>query len=110
MDYSVVKTEVGMLKALAELETLKPKVQQLKAKDPHELCRCVDAEAMVLSAELFYRSALVRKESRGFHFREDFPKTDNANWLKWTVVRNVKGQMEVSTEDIPMEQYPYKPE
>jgi succinate dehydrogenase/fumarate reductase flavoprotein subunit len=30
--------------------------------------------------------ALYRKESRGVHFREEFPKTDNDQWLKETII------------------------
>ena len=29
--------------------------------------------------------ALTRTESRGSHFREDYPKRDDANWLKRTL-------------------------
>ena len=28
------------------------------------------------------RSALLREDSRGAHYRDDFPDTDNTNWLK----------------------------
>jgi succinate dehydrogenase/fumarate reductase flavoprotein subunit len=108
VDYSLIKSEKGMQQALNELTRLKPSVEQLKARDYHELCRCIDAESMVLSAELFYRSALARKESRGFHYREDFPNMDNAEWLKWIVVQNVNGEMKVGTERIPIETYPYR--
>ncbi|HYD16771.1 MAG TPA: FAD-binding protein [Candidatus Nanoarchaeia archaeon] len=108
VDYSVVKSEKGMSQALKELTTLKPLVEQLSAKDPHGLCRCIDAESMVLSAELFFRSSLARKESRGFHFREDYPRTDNSEWLRWVIVRSVSGNMEIATERIPIETYPYQ--
>ncbi len=33
------------------------------------------------------RSALARTESRGVHYREDFPDTDNDSWLKESIVR-----------------------
>ncbi len=32
-------------------------------------------------------SALLRTESRGAHYREDFLKRDDKNWLKRTIVR-----------------------
>lgn len=64
---------------------------------------------MVLSAEMFFKAASLRKESRGWFLREDYPVTDNGNWLKWIVVKDQNGVMELSTEDVPVEQYPIKP-
>jgi succinate dehydrogenase/fumarate reductase flavoprotein subunit len=41
------------------------------------------------------RSALVREESRGVHFREDFPQTDNDRWLVESIVKYREGCFEV---------------
>jgi succinate dehydrogenase/fumarate reductase flavoprotein subunit len=40
-------------------------------------------------------SALHRTESRGVHFREDFPHTDNENWFKENIIRCEGGALEV---------------
>jgi succinate dehydrogenase/fumarate reductase flavoprotein subunit len=36
---------------------------------------------MMLVAEMVAKAALMRQESRGAHYRRDFPKTDNQNWF-----------------------------
>jgi hypothetical protein len=41
--------------------------------------------------------------------REDFPEIDNKNWLKWIIIQDKNGQMDISTEDIPIARYPIKP-
>ncbi len=51
----------------------------------------------------------MRKESRGWFPREDYPETDNKNWLKWIIVKNQGGEMTFSTEDVPYEKWAVKP-
>jgi succinate dehydrogenase/fumarate reductase flavoprotein subunit len=109
VDRSVIKSAPRMTRALDEVLALQGDVSALKAKDYHELVKCLDAEAMILCAEIFYRSSLIRTESRGWHYREDYPEMDNKNWLKWVIAKNENGSMKVYTEDIPIHRYPYKP-
>ena len=46
----------------------------------------------------------MRKESRGWFFREDYPLRDDQNWLKWIIAqKDRKGEMALRTEDIPRE-------
>ncbi len=82
---------------------------ELKASDFHELLSCHEAEAMVLSAEMQFRASQLRKESRGWFLREDYPETDNANWLKWIIVKKQGKDMNFSTEDVPYEKWPVQP-
>lgn len=35
---------------------------------------------------------------------------DNENWLKWIIIENDNGEMKLSTQDIPIEKYPYRPD
>src|SRR4030043_1868607 len=64
-------------KALSKVLALKAKLPELCAKDWHYLSACNEVKSMVTSAERFFRSAMERKESRGWHIREDYPETDN---------------------------------
>ncbi len=107
--YSNFKSEQRMKEALDMVLAVKHKLPALKAEDPHELARCNEAESMALCAEMFYRASLTRKESRGWFFREDYPETDDTNWLKWIILEEQEGEMVISTEDIPIERYPIKP-
>ncbi len=107
--YSNWKSEERMREALGMVLRVKERLPELKAADPHDLARCNEAASMVLCAEMFYRASLERKESRGWFVREDYPETDNAYWLKWIVLREEDGEMAVSTEDIPIARYPFKP-
>jgi succinate dehydrogenase / fumarate reductase flavoprotein subunit/fumarate reductase flavoprotein subunit len=44
--------------------------------------QALDVHSMLTAAELIARGALGREDSRGAHYRTDFPETDNENWLK----------------------------
>lgn len=61
---------------------------------------CLDVPVMLDVAEMVARSALFRNESRGCHYREDFPKMDNKNWLYHTLLKSVNGEMSLSKESV----------
>jgi hypothetical protein len=48
------------------------------------------------------RSRLLRQESRDGCLREDYPYTDNINWLKWITLKQRDGKMRLGTQDIPV--------
>lgn len=109
MENSVYMSEHRLNIVLRKLEELKPLVLKLKADDFHGLLSCHEAEAMLLSAEMQFKAAAMRKESRGWFLREDYPNMDNENWLKWIIVKNENGEMVFDTEDVPIEKWQVQP-
>lgn len=81
-------------------------VPKLFARDFHDLRLAHETQNMVLSAEMRLRSALFRNESRGNHYREDFPFRDDPEWLAWTKIRQEQGQMQLIKVPIPEEWWP----
>jgi hypothetical protein len=61
---------------------------------------------MVENAEMKLRASLFRTESRGTHFREEYPYRDDKNWLAWILIKNVNGRMELSKEPVPKDWWP----
>jgi succinate dehydrogenase/fumarate reductase flavoprotein subunit len=78
----------------------------LYARDPHELRLAHETKNMVLSAEMRLRSGLFRTESRGNHYREDYPQRDDPNWLAWTKIREEGGKMALVKVAVPREWWP----
>jgi succinate dehydrogenase/fumarate reductase flavoprotein subunit len=79
----LLRSEKGLLAALREIGQIQDEhVPNLFARSYRELREAVEAENMVLVAEMVTRSALMRQESRGAHYRLDRPYRDDGKWLK----------------------------
>ena len=60
----------------------------------------IELENILELLEFAATSALQRTESRGVHFREDHPATDNDNWLKESVVKRTDAGFEVTSRPV----------
>lgn len=109
VEYTGYKSEERLQEGLDRVLELKEKLPGLTAIDPHGISAANECESIVLGAEMFFRASLERKETRGWHIREDYKQRDDENFLKWIVLEDNAGQMTVSTEDIPIDRYQYKP-
>ena len=93
--------------ALTLVEFLKDHlVPGMFARDPHELRLAHETSSMVLNTEMRLRSSLFRTESRGNHYREDYPRRDDPNWLAWIKLKKEDGRMKLSRVPIPREWWP----
>ena len=110
----ITKSEKEIQKVYADIADMKKIIPHLTADDPHTLAKCLEAADTVLCLEMIFRSADMRKETRGImypHYRKDYPEADDKNWLKWINIRQgADGEMELFTEDIPMWRYPVRPQ
>jgi succinate dehydrogenase/fumarate reductase flavoprotein subunit len=65
-----------------------------------EWLEALEAEVMLDVAEMIGRAALVRQESRGAHFRFDFPAEDNEQWLVNLILRQEEGRMRIERRPV----------
>jgi succinate dehydrogenase/fumarate reductase flavoprotein subunit len=105
---SLYRREDRILKAIDRIEKLKQDAVNVKADDAHSLFGANEISSMLICAELFFRASLLRKESRGWFLREDYPEKEAE--IKWYTMQNVDGKIESGVERIPLEKYAYKPE
>ena len=63
----------------------------------------LELRSLIETARLVAGSAMTRTESRGHHFREEYPARDDENWLKHTCVQQQEGKPVFSTCPICME-------
>ena len=109
LKYNLRRSKERLEEALIKIQNVKDNLPQLQAKDLHYLSKCHEVKSMAACAELTFRAALLRTESRGFHYREDYPQRDDAKWLKWINVKQDGHKMSFSTQPIPIDTYKVKP-
>jgi len=80
-DVGIVRTAAGMKRAIASLSALASRVAHPKTR---RACEARNLQAIGL---LVARSALAREESRGAHYRTDFPAHNDAKFLKHSIIQ-----------------------
>jgi succinate dehydrogenase/fumarate reductase flavoprotein subunit len=102
-----IKHEERLKAALANVEFIRDHLlPKLKTHDAHELRLAHETRSMVLNAELKLRASMFRKESRGNHYREDYPRRDDPTWLAWVLLKNQDGRMQVFKKQMPETWWP----
>jgi succinate dehydrogenase / fumarate reductase flavoprotein subunit len=92
MDYgSVFRSEDGVTKGIAEIRDLKSRYKEVGVVNKgrtfnYELMEAIELGHQLELSEVILMSALHRRESRGAHYREDFPLRADRYFLKHTLV------------------------
>ena len=110
IEYTCYMHEDRLAEGLDYVLAEKAKLEKMSVNDYHYLCTANEARSFVTCAEMHFRTSLMRKESRGWFVREDYPERDDKNWLKIINFRN-KGndEFEFWNEDVPLDKYPFQP-
>ncbi|KAF0233697.1 MAG: FAD dependent [Desulfovibrionaceae bacterium] len=99
----LVMNEDRLASALNQVSFLHEHVAaRFKAADTHELRLVHETRSMILNAEMKLRACLMRKESRGNHYREDHPARNDSEWLAWVLISSGEnGTMRLRKEPVP---------
>lgn len=89
---SVFRQEEGLSKVLSVIKSLKDRYEGVAIDNRErrfntDLLEALELESLLGLADVILASAIARKESRGAHFREDYPIRDDQNWLKHTLAQ-----------------------
>lgn len=84
------KMEIGLNSFVNYQATL----EQMGARDPHELMRCMEVHFIRDCAEMAARSSLYRRESRWglYHYRVDYPEKNDQEWFCHTHLKKDESQ------------------
>jgi succinate dehydrogenase / fumarate reductase flavoprotein subunit len=102
----IVRREEEMSRALTTIAGLKARAARVAVSGNREFNpgwhTALDLKSMLLVSEAVTRGAIQRKESRGAHFREDFPSKDEAaGRINLIVRRGGDGAMQIVSEPVP---------
>ena len=101
----------GLDEALSKLRTLRHRFHELRPIERYsiynlDLIRTIEVEEMLELSEVIIASALSREESRGSHVRLDFPKRDDANFLKHTLAYKTPSGSRIEFSPVALTRYP----
>ena len=98
------------IQGLAELKSkLDQQYVSLKSKRLNlELREGLENYFLISLAQCIAEAAILRTETRGAHFRDDYPSTDNRNWLRHLLIRSQSEGLEI--ESVPVDLREITPE
>jgi succinate dehydrogenase / fumarate reductase flavoprotein subunit len=110
----VYRTEELLLKARRKISELRGRYVACAPQDKGkqfntDLLECMELENLLDLAEATVESALARKESRGAHAREDFPKRDDQQFLKHTLAYRAEGGPDIRYKPVTITKFEPKP-
>ena len=111
---SVFRNREGLEKTLSAVRGLMDRYKDVGVENRgeafnYDLLEAMELEGLLGLAEVILSSALAREESRGAHFREDFPERDDDRWLKHTLVHKGEDGPELSSKSVNLKRFEPKP-
>ncbi|MEM2193428.1 MAG: FAD-binding protein [Candidatus Methanomethylicia archaeon] len=119
MDYRLIRIEVQnimnnyvgvtrkgseLIKALNELDRISKQIQNLyiasEEKTYRELGELLETINLITVGRIVAKAALIRTESRGAHYREDYPRENSKKWLNNIVFFHHNGEMLVEIKPV----------
>lgn len=110
LEFGLFKTEESIRAMLDEIRDIaQADLPRIMAIDTHEMVKAKEAANYIELLEPIYLASLARKECRLTHLRADYPYRDDAEWLKWIVVKKEDGEIKLAYVPVPLEQGKIKP-
>ncbi len=102
---TVVRYDKDLSDTLEGIKGLRDKFKQVQIPDTSKwanqsLFYMRELHHMFDLAEVITKSALLRKESRGAHYKPEYPDRNDSDWLKTTIASYKNGEVDISYEPV----------
>jgi len=106
----VVRSKEGLVEAQKEILSLQERLKRVSVKDYRQLWQAIKLANMLTVAEMVCRAALERTESRGAHYRVNYPEQNDEQWLKNIYITCENGDMTLRSMPVVTVGEEYKPD
>jgi succinate dehydrogenase / fumarate reductase flavoprotein subunit len=106
----IFRNATELTEAVAEIRELRGQYEKVRPRAPlgpfsSEVLHALELESLLYLSEITARGALARQESRGSHFRVDYPERNDAEWLKHTIANRDGDAIRFSCADVDIGKY-----
>ncbi|HVN98343.1 MAG TPA: FAD-dependent oxidoreductase [Syntrophorhabdaceae bacterium] len=107
----IFRTKDEMKRALEDISTIKERYKRIRlsSADRHmnyELVGAIELSHMLDVAHAIVLGAILREESRGAHYRRDFNKRNDTEWLKHSIAQiGTEGEPVITSQDVRITRY-----
>jgi succinate dehydrogenase/fumarate reductase flavoprotein subunit len=99
----ILRHQDSLEEALQRIEGFRSSISKPSITEWTQLIRYLELQNMLLISEMVCRSALLRTESRGSHYRSDYPEEDNSNWLRNILLRKEESGMRLEAVPVSLD-------
>jgi len=95
-----VREEHSLIEGIERLASIEKRIEKIFPATLKDLFRKRELENVALVLKAILEGSLLRKESRGSFYRQDFPNQNEKEWLKNTCYRLEKGELQITHRPI----------
>lgn len=108
---TIFRSEENLKKAVIQIQALRERYNHLRPiyggnRFNYDLIWAFELKGSLVLAEIVAAGALSRQESRGAHYRRDYPKRDDPHWLCHTIAWAGEGGPTLKTKPVSITNWP----
>ncbi len=113
LNLGIFRTKESMTKAREDIRRIEAHLERVFIQDRgtifnSDLIQALELGSLVDVAETIVAGAIAREESRGAHYRSDFPQRDDEHWLKHTLAYRTPNDPRLSFAPVTITRFPPK--